>query len=141
MEIKRNNDDSSDHSLKPNFEGVTQQRSGSNISIINLDSTKIVSQDMQQLLDIREMVCDRMHKAMSPISAVSGYLELMKMLLEQDSNTELLERYRSKIEEGVNEIGDIVEDLHETLAKKEDSVEDSSADLNNHLTEPNRYAS
>ncbi|PAU94989.1 hypothetical protein CK503_05875 [Aliifodinibius salipaludis] len=60
-----------------------------------------------------EIVCNKMHKAMSPISAISGYLDLMKIMLENDSSNESIERYRSKVEEGIGELGDIVEELYE----------------------------
>ena len=73
-------------------------------------------QQIKNALEVKnDIICKEMHKAMSPISAISGYLELMKMLLEGDSSTETVERYRSKIEEGVNELGEIFEELYETV--------------------------
>ncbi|MEL7833563.1 hypothetical protein [Fodinibius sp. Rm-B-1B1-1] len=106
------NDEDSDTSLQSKLERTLQKKVGNGVSIVDINATKADSQSTADIAEVQEMVCKKMHKAMSPISAISGYLELMKMLLEQDTNSESLERYRSKVEEGIGEVGDIIEDLH-----------------------------
>ncbi|WP_138430816.1 hypothetical protein [Fodinibius saliphilus] len=78
----------------------------------------------------KRLVQKNMHKAMSPISAISGYLELMKLFLEKGGEVEKLEKYRSKIEEGVGELSEIIEDLYEAF--EEDPAQ---SDLDEHLLE------
>lgn len=62
-----------------------------------------------------------MHRAMSPISAISGYLELMKMVLQNDADIERIEKYRTKIDEGIDELGDIIENLHDVFVEASES--------------------
>lgn len=119
----------SDNNLKLKLKGVLQKNSSDNFSIV--DATNVERQSLQYTLDVREMVCAKMHKAMSPISAISGYLELMKMLLEQDANSESLEQYRSKVKEGVSEIGEIIEELHEACDQLEHKADNSPIQSNN----------
>lgn len=76
----------------------------------------------------KEMVRKSMHRAMSPISAISGYLELIKMFLEKDARSEKIEKYRSKIEEGVNELEMIIEDLYDTFDEDDSNIKE---DFNN----------
>ncbi len=86
------------------------------LSVVRGDYERATPEKIKRALEVQEeMVCEKMHKAMSPISAVSGYLELMKMLLENETDRESLERYRSKIEEGINEVGVIVEELYDAF--------------------------
>ena len=63
----------------------------------------------------KSMVKKNMHKAMSPLSSITGYLELIEMVLQDEENREQIEKYCSQIEEGVNEIGEIVEQLYEVF--------------------------
>lgn len=72
----------------------------------------------------REMVRRSMHQAMSPISAISGYLELIKMFLEKDARSEKIEKYRSKIEEGVSELEMIIEDLYDTFDEDDSNIKE-----------------
>lgn len=68
----------------------------------------------------KRLVQENMHKAMSPVSAISGYLELMRMFLDQDEvDKEKLEAYRKKIEEGMVELSEIIEELHRTFKEQE----------------------
>ena len=71
----------------------------------------------------KSLVRQYTHNAMSPISAISGYLDLMKMFLEGDMDKQRLERYRSKIAEGVDELSDIVEELHEAIEQQDIQIE------------------
>lgn len=59
----------------------------------------------------KSIVRQNMHNAMSPISAISGYLELISLSLFQDKDVERIERYRKKIECGIKELNNIFEQL------------------------------
>lgn len=76
----------------------------------------------------KSMVKENMHKAMSPLSSISGYLELIVMLLQEGENQEQIEKYCSQIQEGVNEIGEIVENLYEVF--HEEDFEESETSSN-----------
>ena len=134
-------DEGSGNTLKSKLEGTLENKTGDNISVVEINSITAISQDIQNIEGVREMVCQKMHKAMSPISAISGYLDLMKMLLEQDANSEPIERYRSKIEEGVGEIGEIIEELHDMFNKMQSETNSSRTDSNEMISETNRWAS
>jgi len=54
-----------------------------------------------------------MHNVMSPLSAVSGYLELLTNSLASVPDSEKLDRYSSNISSGLNEIGFMLEQLHD----------------------------
>lgn len=54
-----------------------------------------------------------MHNVMSPLSAVSGYLELLINNLDGQNNQEKLSRYSQNIGDGLNEIGFLLEQLHD----------------------------
>ncbi|MCW9705398.1 hypothetical protein [Fodinibius salsisoli] len=69
----------------------------------------------------KKMIRQNMHKAMSPISAISGYLELMKIFLQNDAKSSKIEHYRSRIEEGVDELGEIIEELHDVFDEEEEN--------------------
>ncbi|NGP87425.1 hypothetical protein [Fodinibius halophilus] len=87
----------------------------------------------------KRLVQKNMHKAMSPISAISGYLELMKLFLEKGGDTVKLEKYRAKIEEGVGELSEIIEDLYEAF--EEDSDQNDIDELILEEIKKNRRAS
>ena len=70
----------------------------------------------------KNMVRQYMHNAMSPISAISGYLELLNMSLYSDGSKDQLEQYRKKIQRGVNEVNSILEQLQDIYS--EDGEED-----------------
>jgi len=105
------NDCSSDGISNINLESLPKKNTGKKISIIGLRSRKDEASAQTQ----KRVVIKHMHKAMSPISAISGYLELMKMLLEEDPTNDSIERYRTKVEEGINELGEIVEELYDAF--------------------------
>lgn len=54
-----------------------------------------------------------MHNVMSPLSAVSGYFELLVANLNQEKGSEKIERYSQKVSDGLNEVGFLLEQLHE----------------------------
>lgn len=62
-----------------------------------------------------------MHNVMSPLSAVSGYLELLINNLDGLQNEEKLSRYSKNIGDGLNEIGFLLEQLHDIY--KDDNTE------------------
>lgn len=88
------------------------------------------------------MVRQYMHNAMSPISAISGYLELLNMSLYSNANVEQLERYRKKIQSGVNEVNSILEQLQEIYSEDtEDAMPENAlaVDLNWVIGEVSSY--
>lgn len=118
---------------------ITKNGKGDNSTTIELGAT-----DAKKYCILKEeyslhkrMVKKNMHKALSPISAISGYLELMKMLLEKKDNSESLERYCSKIEEGVSEISDIVEDLYSTFDDMREENNDTSVQSKSMISNEN----
>lgn len=96
---------------------------GKNKSYLNNDFTDEYMQLKTLLGYQKKKVRKDMHKAMSPISAISGYLDLMKMVLQSDADIERIERYRTKIDESINKLGDIIENLHELFAEDAESEE------------------
>lgn len=67
-----------------------------------------------------------MHNVMSPLSAVSGYLELLSNNLSGISDNEKLTRYSSHIGDGLNEIGFLLEQIHDIY--KDDYVQGVNAE-------------
>lgn len=76
----------------------------------------------------RSIVRQNMHNAMSPLSAISGYLELINMSLLNDPDLDQIEYYRKKIETGINEVNTIIEQLQGIYNDETDNVlvEDSN---------------
>ncbi|REL38710.1 sensor histidine kinase [Rhodohalobacter sp. SW132] len=66
-----------------------------------------------------------MHNIMSPLSAVSGYLELLSNSLSSVPDSEKLDRYSSHISSGLNEIGFMLEQLHD-IYKEDHQFSDES---------------
>lgn len=54
-----------------------------------------------------------LHNVMTSLSAMSGYLELIREHLGHRSGDEKLERYSEKIEESLNKVGFLLEQLHD----------------------------
>lgn len=67
-----------------------------------------------------------MHNVMSPLSAVSGYLELLINNLDGSEKQDKLNRYSQNIGDGLNEIGFLLEQLHDIY--KEESQAGATAD-------------
>lgn len=81
------------------------------------------------------IVKQNMHNAMSPISAISGYLELINMSLIEEPDVEQIEYYRKKIESGVYEVNKIIEQLQgiynqELIAASEANDDMLDVDMN-----------
>lgn len=131
-------DGDSDSSLQIVLEETLQKQLSNDISIVDGNATETAPYNQKDITELRKIVCLKMHKAMSPISAISGYLELMKMLLEKDAESETLERYRSKVEQGVDEIGEIVEDLYDAFDDIEVHNNDTSIQSNGVTSDKSR---
>lgn len=69
----------------------------------------------------RSIVRQNMHNAMSPISAISGYLELINMSLSQEPDVEQIEYYRKKIEDGIQEVNTIMEQIQGIYSDETDN--------------------
>lgn len=67
-----------------------------------------------------------MHNVMSPLSAVSGYLELLINNLDAPDSQEKLTRYSKNMGDGLNEIGFLLEQLHDIY--KDDANEGSPSE-------------
>lgn len=61
----------------------------------------------------KSIVRQNMHNAMSPISAISGYLELINLALSNEPDVKQIQHYRKQIEEGVQQVNVILEQLTE----------------------------
>ena len=68
------------------------------------------------------------HNSMSPLSTISGYLELMDLGFEAGLSTDKMQTYRRKIEKGVNELGFILEQMQELFSRKDSTLMDLNAD-------------
>lgn len=105
-----------------------KQRSGSVIKQSEHESLKRKYKHLKAVHDLQNRTVRHfMHNLMSPLSAVSGYLELLSNSLSSVPASEKLERYSSNISSGLNEIGFMLEQLHDIY--KEDhqfSDEDES---------------
>jgi len=116
MSIEDTNDDSSDEPSESKSGNALQTKFNEELQSVYINKKNSNYEQIKTTLELQEeIVCDKIHKAMSPLSAISGYLELMKIMLENDMSNESLERYRSRIEEGIGELGEIVEDLYEVF--------------------------
>lgn len=84
-----------------------------------------------QLIRIQQLqksiVKQGMHNAMSPLSAISGYLELIDRTLDQDANLDQIKHYRNKIENGITEVNEILQQLNAVY--QEEELEDSYLDV------------
>lgn len=67
-----------------------------------------------------------MHNVMSPLSAVSGYLELLINNLDESEKEDKLTRYSQNIGDGLDEIGFLLEQIHDIY--KEESHAGATAD-------------
>ncbi|MAO63713.1 MAG: hypothetical protein CL666_01805 [Balneola sp.] len=76
----------------------------------------------------KSIVRQNMHNAMSPLSAISGYLELINMTLEHDASVDQIEHYRRKIEHGVTEVNEILQQLN-SLYEQEQMINEMGEDF------------
>ena len=70
----------------------------------------------------KSIVRQNMHNAMSPLSAISGYLELINISLSSDPDLDQIEYYRNKIEIGIHEVNTIIEQLQGIYNDENDTV-------------------
>ena len=70
----------------------------------------------------KSIVRQNMHNAMSPLSAISGYLELINISLSSDPDLDQIEYYRNKIEIGIYEVNSIIEQLQGIYNDENDTV-------------------
>ncbi|MFO7845224.1 MAG: ATP-binding protein [Balneolaceae bacterium] len=68
------------------------------------------------------------HNIMSPLSAVSGYLELLLNNLHRTDSSEKQTRYGNNVADGLNEIGFLLEQLHD-IYKEEPYDEEGEGSL------------
>lgn len=72
-----------------------------------------------------------MHNAMSPMSAVSGYLELLNHSLANNSDEQKVNYYRERIESGLMEVNLILEQLQELYSDSSvQELEENSIQVN-----------
>ncbi|MBO6586889.1 MAG: HAMP domain-containing histidine kinase [Gracilimonas sp.] len=77
----------------------------------------------------KSIVKQNMHNAMSPISAISGYLELINISLSNNPDVKQIQHYRKQIEAGINQVNVILEQLMEIYSDESDTVVSGSEDL------------
>lgn len=69
----------------------------------------------RKLVSVQELqkniVKQCIHDIQSPLSAITGYLELMNVCLNSDGDIEKLARYRSQISKGIFEISDLLQQI------------------------------
>lgn len=70
----------------------------------------------------KNIVRQNLHNAMSPLSAISGYLELINIKLLSNPNLEQIEQYRKKIITGIHEVNTIVNQLQGIYNDESDSL-------------------
>lgn len=69
---------------------------------------------LKSIHDLQLNVMKRsVHDLKSPIGGISGYLELMDVCLNSGGDLQKLDRYRTQIDKGLDEINSIVNQLHE----------------------------
>jgi|GEM_PF-5803903 len=113
-----------DHSSLTKSNNPLLQSDGFSSSYLNL---KFIH-DLQ-----RKTVKHCLHNVMTPISAMSGYLELIKEHLGHRAGDEKLERYSEKIEEGLNKVGFLLEQLHDLyLLESQNPKEGDHPEVNLH---------
>ncbi|SMO67537.1 HAMP domain-containing histidine kinase [Gracilimonas mengyeensis] len=72
----------------------------------------------------KSIVRQNMHNAMSPLSAISGYLELIDLSLNDNADIHQIDYYRKKIESGVKEVNSIIEQLQQVYSEESDLLEE-----------------
>ncbi len=77
----------------------------------------------------KSIVKQNMHNAMSPISAISGYLELINISLSNNPDVKQIQHYRKQIEAGINQVNVILEQLMEIYSDESDTLTSGREDL------------
>ena len=70
----------------------------------------------------KSIVRQNIHNVMSPLSAISGYLELINLSLMNDPDLGQLEFYRQKIEKGITEVNTIIEQIQGIYTDESDNT-------------------
>lgn len=115
-----------------NAESYMQKKSGSgSVSEKRNTEHEILKRKYKHLKAVHDLqnrtVRHFMHNIMSPLSAVSGYLELLANSISPDPESEKLARYSAKIGSGLNEIGFMLEQLHEIYKEDQYSPDQSES--------------
>lgn len=107
-----------------------------NGDIAALDNQEISLQDqfkkLQGVHRLQSSIArQNMHNALSPISAISGYLELLKMTLCQESVKEKqkIDYYGNKIQKGLVQVNNILEQMQEIYQEEAGQVFGSTRSL------------
>ena len=101
--------------------------SQSSVKSVNIDKRYSKLKGVHQLQ--KSIVKQNMHNAMSPISAISGYLELINMSLTVTPDVDQIEYYRQKIETGIREVNSIIEQLRGIYGEEVEVAEEESEAL------------
>lgn len=111
-----------------------KQLTGLNKNRAEIDALKRKNKHLKAIHDLQNRTVRHfMHNVMSPLSAVSGYLELLSNNLNGDTDNKKLERYSGNISDGLNEIGFLLEQLHEIFKEEHasgDAKESPVVELN-----------
>jgi len=70
----------------------------------------------------KSIVRQNMHNVMSPLSAISGYLELIHITLLSNPDLDQIEYYRKKIDLGIQEVNTIIEQLQGIYNDENDTL-------------------
>lgn len=62
-----------------------------------------------------------MHDVQSPLIAVSGYLDLLELCLNDDKDLFKIERYRLQLKEGVEQVSQILKQIRYTYGREEEN--------------------
>lgn len=96
------------------------------VSEINENDNYQLNNRFRKLRDVHQLqksiVKQKMHNAMSPISAISGYLELINISLSNEPDVKQIEHYRKQIEAGVNQVNVILEQLMKIYSDESDQI-------------------
>ncbi len=112
---------------RTNIDTYLQQKqlSGLDKKRAEIDALKRKYKHLKAIHDLQNRTVRHfMHNIMSPLSAVSGYLELLSNNLNAETDNKKLERYSGNISDGLNEIGFLLEQLHE-IFKEEHAPDDA----------------
>jgi light-regulated signal transduction histidine kinase (bacteriophytochrome) len=74
-----------------------------------------------------------MHNVLSPLSAISGYVELMNMNLSSELDTDKIKKYSGKISDGLNEISELLGQLQGMYSEDGETNEQEISGINVNL--------
>jgi len=114
----------SNRKKRPAIDSYMQQKTRAGVpkKMTELDRLKKKYKQLKAVHDLQNRTVRHfMHNIMSPLSAVSGYLELLANNLSREADPDKLERYSNRIGDGLNEIGFLLEQLHEIYKDEQSS--------------------